>query len=131
MKAPRSDPLDPFEKGELLATGLDLIDAAEIRTSITLKSLTSQTVNLETGVVARTSTDDTLNALRRTVDVREAEQSRGKLQLGDRVYLIEQADLTGELQAVDRLVDGTDVFEVVRWEEDPLGSFYILTARQS
>ena len=131
MQSPRADFLNAFEKAELLSTALDLLDDEQVRTSITLKSLSSQTVDLEAGTVARASIDDTVNAIRRTVDVSEAEQSRGKLQVGDRVYLIEQSDLTGELQAVDQIVDGTDVFEVVRWEADPLGWFYSVTARQS
>ena len=131
MQAPRADVLNEFEKAELLATGLDLLDDAQIRTSITLKSLSSQTVDLEAGTVARSTLDDPVNALRRTVEASEAEQSRGKLQVGDRVYLIEQSDLSAELQAVDRIVDGTDVFEVVRWEADPLGWFYSVVARQT
>ncbi|MEE8551468.1 MAG: hypothetical protein V3T08_09485 [Gemmatimonadota bacterium] len=131
MQSPRADVLNPFLKAELLSTGLDLLDDAQIGTSIVLKSLSSQTVDLEAGTVARASIDDTVNALRRTVEVAEAEQSGGKLQVGDRVYLIEQSDLAGELQAVDQIVDGDDVFEVVRWEEDPLGWFYSVTARQS
>ena len=131
MQSPRADLLNAFEKAELLSTALDLLDDEQVRTSITLKSLSSQTVDLEAGTVARATIDDTVNAIRRTVDVSEAEQSRGKLQVGDRVYLIEQSDLTGGLQAVDRIIDGTDVFEVVRWEADPLGWFYSVTARQS
>lgn len=131
MQSPRADMLNVFEKAELLSTGLDLLDNEQVRTSITLKSLSSQTVDLEAGSVDRSSIDDTVNAIRRTVDVSEAERSGGTLQVGDRVYLIEQGDLTGEIQAVDQIVDGNDVFEVVRWTADPLDWFYSVTARQS
>ena len=131
MQSPRADVLNAFEKADLLSTALDVLDDAELRTSIVLKSLASQTVDLEAGTVARSSLDDTVNALRRTVDVSEADRSQGQLQVGDRVYLIEQSDLSGDLQAVDRIVDGTDVFEVVRWEEDALGWFYSVTARRT
>ena len=132
MQTPRGDPLGAFEKGELLATGLDLIDDAQIRTSITLRSLASQTVDLEAGTVDRATLDDTVNALRRDVDVAEADASRGSLQIGDRIYLIEQSDLSAEeFQTVDHIADGEDVFEVVRWESDPLNHFYSIVARQS
>ena len=47
------------------------------------------------------------------------------------IYLIEKSDLSLELQAVDIIVDGTDVFEVIRWETDALDWFYSVTARQS
>ena len=131
MQSPRADVLNAFEKADLLSTALDVLDDAELRTSIVLKSLASQTVDLEAGTVARSSLDDTVNALRRTVDVSEAERSGGKLEVGDRVYMIEQSDLSADLQTVDRIVDGTDVFEVVRFEADALGWFYSVTARRT
>ena len=131
MLSPRADVLNAFEKAELRSSVLDLVDDAEVSTSITLRSLASQTVDLEAGTVDRASLDDTVNALRRTVDVSEAEASQGTLQVGDRIYLIEQSDLSADLQTVDRIADGEDVFEVVRWEADTLDFFYSVVARQS
>ena len=131
MQSPRGDLLDAFTKAELLATALDLLDDAQVRTSIILKSLSSQTVALEAGTVSRSSIDSTVNAIRREVDVTEAEASRGKLQVGDRVYLIEKSDLGADLQTVDRIMDGNDAFEVVRWTTDPLDWFHSVVARQS
>ena len=131
MQSPRADVLNAFEKAELLATGLDLLDDEEVRTLITLKSLASQTVNLEAGTVARSTVEDTVNAIRRTVEASEAEASGGNLQVGDRVYLIEQNDLSAELQTVDRIADGEDVLEVVGWTADPLNWFYSVVARQT
>lgn len=131
MQMPRADVLNPFEADELLASARDLLDDAQTRTQITLSGTTSVSVDLEAGTYTPTDSDDTVNALRRTVDAREAEDSAGGLQIGDRIYLIDQADLTGELQTIDEVVDGTDRLSVIRWETDPLDWLYILTARQA
>lgn len=131
MQAPRADFLNAFEKTTLLESAQDLLDDTDVRTAITLKGQTSTSVNLETGIVTPTVTSDAVNAIRRTIEAGEAEASRGRLQEGDRVYLVEQADLTAELQAIDRIVDGTDLLEVIRWTEDVLGWCYLIQARHT
>ena len=130
MQQPRSDFLNAFEKDEMLESVRDLIDDTDIRTSITLKSLTATSIDWEVGTQTRTSTDVTVNALRRVVTAGEVAASEGTLQIGDTVYLVEQADLTaGEIQDVDRIIDGTDVLSVINWESDLLDWSYLIMAR--
>ena len=125
----RSDPLTTFQATELLATVKDILDGTDILTLIKLKNLTSQTVNVETGAVVRTSTDDTVNALRRIVSAEEVAQAGGALELDDRVYIVEQADLTNDPQTVDRIVEGTEVLGVINVEADPLNQVWQIWAR--
>lgn len=125
----RSDPLTTFQATELLATVKDILDDSDILTSITLKNLISQTVDVETGAVVRTSTDDTVNAIRRIVSAEEVAQAGGALELDDRVYIVEQADLTNDPQTVDRIVEGTDVLGVIKFEADPLNQVWQIWAR--
>lgn len=129
MQNPRSDPLTTFQATELLATVKDILDDSDILTSITLKNLTSQTVDVETGAVVRTSTDDTVNALRRVVSAEEVAQAGGALELDDRVYIVEQAGLTNDPQTVDRIVEGTEVLGVIKFEADPLNQVWQIWAR--
>jgi len=129
MQQPRSDFLNPFEKGEMLETVRDVLDDTDIRTSITLKSLKDTTHDWEAGTQGRMSTDYTVNALRRTITAGEVAASEGTLQIGDRVYTIEQEDITNDLQAVDRIIDGADVLSVIDWEADALDWLYLVTAR--
>ena len=128
--APRSDPFTNFQSEDFLATVRDMVDDSELLTEITLKSLTSQSTDIETGKNTRTSDDDTVNALRRLVSAAEAEWSGGQLEPNDRVYLVDQADLTkDELQTVDRIVEGTDVLGVIRFSADPLKWMWMIIAR--
>ena len=129
MQLPTVNWLSASEKAVMLSSAQALFDDPEIRTSITLKGLTSTSLDWEVGTQTRVSTDDVVNALRRTVSAGEVTASGVTLQQGDRVYLIEQADISGELQAVDRIVDGSDVLSVVDWGSDPLGMFYMIAAR--
>ena len=129
MQNIRSDPLTTFQASELLSTIKDVLDDSDILTSITLKNLTSQTVNIETGAIVRTSTDDTVNAIRRIVSAEEVAQAGGALELDDRVYIVEQADLTNDPQTVDRIVEGTEVLGVIKFEADPLNQVWQIWAR--
>ena len=130
MNTISSDPLNAFEKTVLQTTVRELIDDSQLLVSITLKSLTSQVVNVEAGSVARTSDADTVNALRRIVTAEEVAHSAGQLEPEDRVYMVDQADLTkSTLQTVDRITEGTDVLGVRSFSADPLGFVWQIIAR--
>lgn len=129
MQPIRSDPLTTFQGSELKATFADLTNDSDILTEITLKSLTSQAVNIETGDVVRTSTDDAVNATRRTVSGEEIARGGGQLEPNDRVYVVQQSDLTNEIQTVDRIVEGTEVLGVIKFEADPLNWVWQIWAR--
>jgi hypothetical protein len=125
-----SDPLNNFQKEKIQQTIRDMIDDSELLVEITLKSLTSQTVNLGTGAVTRTSDDDTINALRRLVTAEEVKNAGGQLEPEDRVYWFDQADITKSyLQTVDRIVEGTDVLGVIMFAADPLGHTWQMIGR--
>jgi|GEM_PF-6477548 len=128
--APRSDVLSGFEKEQVLATVRDVLDDTDVQVEITLKSLTSQSVDLETGAVTRTSDADTVNALRRVVMAPEVTANGTQLEPEDRVYLIDQADLTNtQLQTVDRIVEGTLVLGVIDFAADPFDMVWQIVAR--
>lgn len=125
-----SDPLSAFTKDVFQATIRELLDDSQLKVSITLKSLTSQSLNVETGVVTRVSDDDAINALRRLVSAQEVANSAGQLEIDDRVYLFDQADITkDDLQTVDRIVEGTEVLSVVEFSADPLGMVWQMIGR--
>lgn len=131
MQPPRSDALSAFERQELLGSLRDVLDDAQVRIQITYTALTSESYNAETGVQTRTETSDAnVNAIRRIVDVREAAESGGELEIGDRIYLVDKADLTPSApKTTDRITDGADVLEVRRWKEDPFEIMLEVTAR--
>lgn len=129
MQPIRSDPLTTFQASELKATWKDVTDDSDILTLVTLKSLTSQTVDVESGAVTRTSTPDTVNATRRVVSAEEVARAGSQLEPNDRVYIVQQDDLTNEIQTVDRIVEGAEVLGVIKFEADPLNWVWQFWAR--
>ena len=98
MQAPRIDLLDSFGLGEILASVRDGIDDSEILTSISLRARSGSIVDLEAGTYSNVQDPPiAVNSIRRIVGVREAADSNGALHVGDRVYLIDQADVTGDV----------------------------------
>ncbi len=125
-----SDPLSAFTKDTFLTTIRELLDDSQLLVSITLKSLTSQTLAVETGIVTRTSDTDVVNALRRPISAQEVANSAGQLEIDDRVYLFDQADITKtSLQTVDRIVEGTEVLSVIEFSADPLDMVWQMIGR--
>lgn len=133
MQTPRVNALDAFEKTELLSTLRDVVDDPEVRAQIDYVSMTGQaTVDLEAGTQTRAeATDSDVNAIRGFVGTDQVDRSGGRLEIGDRIYLIDQADLTNEPTTNDRIVDGSVTLEVVAWRSDPLELAYLITARKT
>ena len=133
MQSPRADALTAFEKSELLSSVRDILDDEQVRVSITYAIptvLDGTNYVIATGLQARNETSATINAARRVVSVAEAVESGGKLQVGDRLYVIDQADLSLTPTTNDRITESSIVYEVIRWQEDPLDMLYIVTARK-
>jgi len=133
MRAPRADPLTAFEKSELLASVRDIIDDEQVRVSITYAIptvLDGTNYVVATGLQARNPTTAIINAPRRVVSVTEAAASGGKLQIGDRLYVIDQADLSATPTTNDRITESSVVYAVVRYTQDPLDMIYVVTARK-
>lgn len=96
MLAPRPDLLDPWLRAELLESSRDVLDDPQLRSEITLRFDADASLDVETGLYTNTDTVS-VNALRREVSASEVAGSGGNLQMRDRVYLVDRADLTSAL----------------------------------
>ena len=130
MQAPRIDALSAFEKDEILATARDLIDDPEVRTSVTYRAMGTASYDVDAGVQARDDPSTSINAVSRLVTAEEVARGGGTLQTGDRIYLVDAADIS-EPKKSDEIDDGGQVWTVRRWKIDPLGHFYHITARRA
>ena len=130
MQAPRIDALSAFEKDEILATARDLLDDPQIRTSVTYRAMGAASYNVNTGVQARNDTSTSINAISRLVTAEEVARGGGTLQAGDRMYLVDAADIS-EPNKSDEIDDGDQVWTVRQWKIDALGHFYHITARRA
>lgn len=124
------DPLTRVQQERLATFVTDLVHCDQLSVEIQYITLRSSTYAVETGVTTRTEGDSTVRALRHIVDVDEAERSGGKLQVEDRLYMIAKEDIAVAPTTSDNIVDANETFEVVSWEEDPLGAFYQFLARR-
>jgi len=129
MNNPRLNVLDNFLKEELRSSLRDIIDDSEMKVEITFKNLTASAFDTDTGVTTRTETSDTVNAIARTVSERDIDDYPGQYQEGDRIYLIDQADLTNAPTTQDRVTEGSVTREVVRVADEPLDFIYEVLAR--
>ncbi len=131
MRSPHPDPFSNFQKEKVREVFRDILTDPEIRVTITYSILTATpTYTIATGLSVRTTTDKTFTCARRVVSVSEAAESGGKLQVGDRQFVIDQADLTAQPTTNDRITEATIVYEVIRWTEDPMDLLYVVTARK-
>ena len=129
MLSPRMDLIDPHLKSELQSSMRDMMDDAEQKVSITYSSLTSIAYNTDTGKSTRTETDDTVNAIRHIVTASELQAGDGSpYQAGDRIYVVDAADLTNTPNAEDRITDAGETLQVTRVEGDVLEHLYTIIA---
>lgn len=132
MKPPRVDALTAFEKSELRATTQDVIDDADARVQITFERHQSTSVNLDTGATGETTTDDaTVNAQRAILGVEDVRRSGGRLEVGDRRYLIDQEDLGEDPSIYDSVLEGSTRLQVLQARSDPLDVFWLVDAREA
>lgn len=131
MRAPSIDPLTPFEKSTLQADARAILDDAQVKVEVTLTGLSSVDYDADTGTHSRTTpTAETVNAVRKIVGPREAAGS-AVLEVGDRIYLVDQADVTASVDSYMRVTDGSDKLEIQAVDEDVLGMLYRIQARKA
>ena len=125
-----NDLVNPELKDALVQSFNDGADDTTINVSVTYDVLTGSTPDFDTGVVARTETSFTLNALRRMLSEKEVNTGPGSLQVGDREYMIDLADFTGTVPTTnDRITEGSDQLSVYLVQKDPFEIFYRIVAR--
>lgn len=130
MQAPRADLLDPFQLGELTASIQDMIDDPQASVSITYREFVASTLNVQSGIHTPSMNNVSTTAFAKDVTIEEVNRSGGTLQVGDRRYLVDQADLSRDPKTQDRIVEGTTIRKVVEWKANLLRQFYEITARR-
>lgn len=131
MKPPRIDALTTFEKNELRAATKDLVDDADTRVQVTFERHQSTSVDLDTGATGETTTDDaTVNAMRAIIGIEEVQRSGGRLEVGDRRYLIDQEDLGEAPSIYDSVLEGSTRLQVLQARSDPLDILWLVDARE-
>lgn len=125
---PQADLLTGPELGALRGDVRGIVTDAETGRRVRYRAKGARSLNLHTGAVTPADTDYPTMAVRR-----EAERDQGDgVQLGDYWYMIPTEGLPiGTLGAADQVLDGDDVFNVIRGETDPSRSVWrILTRRE-
>ena len=129
MNSVQLDGLNAHQKSAI-EDGIDNIIAdTQYRASISYKFLTGTSYAVETGIQTRTETTDSVSAVRRVVSIEDASRSGGFLQVGDRIYLIRQSDLSLTPTKNDQITD-SDAYEVIKVEGNILSTFWEITARR-
>ncbi|MDP2993591.1 MAG: hypothetical protein Q8N46_00550, partial [Anaerolineales bacterium] len=102
------------------------IPLSDLPASITYRSRTEEpTFDPETGEVTEAFTDFGINALRGMYSAREVGASGGAIEVGDVYFHIRVSDLTATVpKKSDRVVDGSETFNVIAWELDDAEVLY-------
>lgn len=130
MTSPTPDLLTADELTNIKADLSAIIDDVQLSVALTYKAFSSQTRTLGTGVLAITTTNTTLRAIKRTFSVREVASSGGLIQLGDLEYVIDAADLGAEPKTSDQVTEGSTTVNVMRWRKDDFGISYLVQVRK-
>ena len=119
----------PRELALMLNDVTTIFADTELAVSITYRSFTSRTFTPSTGAWTPTYTDTTIGAIRNELSLQEIAASDGLYQMGDLQFIIERATLATPSKE-DRIVDGTEVFDLIKWESDPLNALWRIVARK-
>jgi hypothetical protein len=108
------------------------IPLSDLPASITYRSRAEEpTFNPETGTVLEAFTDFAIQVVRGMYSAREVGTSGGVLEVGDVYFHIRVSDLTATVpKKTDRVVDGSEAFNVIAWELDDAEMLYKVTARK-
>jgi hypothetical protein len=128
--APRGIALSPFELGAVKDTVRDLLEDEQLSVSLRWVNPVSYAYDVESGVQTPTEDVKHTRAVRRTVTEKEVDVSRGRLQVGDIVYLVELSELPRKPNMGDKVEDGDDTVEVIEWRKDPIDTFGLVFARK-
>jgi len=95
--------------------------------SCTYRQVTVATVTVTSGAIAETAASGTVLMTRHQLSAKQGQEGQ---EAGSVTYLVTQAALAAigvtEPNRRDRIVDGSDTYEVVDYEPDPLGAAWWL-----
>lgn len=129
-RPPNVDAITPFQRQEIRDALEQIGDDSELRVTIDYKHLDSQSFDTETGETTRTETTDSgIEVLRHEVTRHEVEREGGRLEIGDRLYRINQDDLSSPPATDDLIVESGLVYNVVEAETAEIGNLYIVLTR--
>ena len=106
------------------------MDDTQISRSITYRDFQSKTRTLSTGAYTSTYTDSAIRVVRTELSAREVRAGQGLFQQGDLRYLLAQSDLSVTPHREDRIVDGSDTYEVLHWAAAPITATWNVFARR-
>ena len=108
------------------------IPLTDLPADIVYKSRTEEpTFDPETGEVVEAFTDFSIQAIRGMYGAKEVGLSGGALELGDVYFHIRVSDLPATApKKSDRIVDGSETFNVVAWTLDDAEILYKVSGRR-
>lgn len=131
MQQVSPDPLTNFESERIAADFRALVDESQVNVNVTYRHLSSATFDAETGAETTTEDTDTVNALVSTVDADKQQVLGGDVEVGDRMYLIDEDDLTSTaLTTEDEIDEGGVTRQVVSFHELQLVPGLAVVARE-
>ena len=128
----RDDTVDFLLAAESLLIENDvaaLMDDTQLSVAITYQAYAGVTHTVTTGAYTSTPTSSSIRAIRNVLESREVRASNGLYQLGDIRFMIARTDFTGTPTREDRIVQGSDTYELIDWETDPLSALWNIVAR--
>ena len=130
MTLPKTDFLSGEELTQVGADIVDLLGDTQISAAITYRRFTGNAFTPATGANTPSYTDTSLRAIRNAIPAREVAASEGLYKMKDLRFIIARAELSGEPTKDDRIVDGSDTYDLVDWDSDPVGVLWRIVARK-
>lgn len=118
------------ERTLMFADVADLVTDGQLGVALLYKDVGAPVLDVTTGQYTPTVTEYAIQAVRSEVVAGEALASGGKYQMGDVRYLVARNTLTATPTREDRIVEGTDTYEIVDWRSDPIGLTWRIIARK-
>ena len=131
MNNPTTDFLTAAEKALITSDVVFFNQDDEVGRDIEYKDFQSRTRTPSTGAMAPVYSDYDIRATRISLTAREIVAGNGLFQQGDVRYMLAQAQIPGVTpHREDRIVDGSDTYEVVDWSADPISATWNVVARR-
>ncbi len=127
-------PLDfvfPTEATLIAQDALGVTTDPQLARPITYRRYTGRTFTPSTGLWTPSYDLASLTAIRSILSAAEVAAAAGVYKTGDVRYLIAAATLAAAPDDDDQILTAEgDLFDLVRWDTDPVGAFYRLVMRQ-
>lgn len=127
---PRADFLMASELAQISDDVLGLFADSQLSMPITYRSFQSRTFTPSTGANVPTYTDYAIRAVRIVVPTREVQASQGLYQMGDLRFFIARSTLAATPDKEDVVIDGSNTYNLVSWDTDPLSQIWRVVARK-